>query len=95
MDQKSGLMILSLDYEVPTISHVSKAIPISQCVAFLMIGMQIPPMAVPVVSVFYFPRLLTSLSCKIKHCIGRGYVGHNAETIKVGTVGTDRSVCPV
>ena len=58
-------------------------------------GMQIPPMAVPVVPVFYFPRLLTSLSCKIEHTIRRGYVGHNAETIKVRTVGTDRSVCPV
>ena len=55
-------------------------------------GMQIPPMAVPV---FYFPRLLTGLSCKIEHTIRRGYVGHNAETIKVRTVGTDRSVCPV
>lgn len=66
-----------------------------QCVFFSDDGMQIPPMAVPVVPVSYFPRLLTSLSCKIEHTIRRGYVGHNAETIKVGTVGTDRSVCHV
>ena len=72
-----------------------EAFPISQCVAFLMMGCKYRSMAVPVVPVFDFPRLLTSLSCKIEHTIRRGYVGHNAETIKVGTVGTDRSVCPI